>query len=394
MGAIFSELLIQTAGGGINVATLTDDYTVSTALDGMSAQFHQLTPSGANRNFILPDPSEGLVGCFFIVGNDAASGGYSVPVRGKTLTAGGTLSSVSTIGTLAPGMMALSVCYWDGTYWRWSYKSFAPAADLTLTGILTAAGIINSATVSTGTALSNTAAITGAGNAMTVAANPSGATASPDAVVIGLTQTTNNRSSGTATALDITVTGRAGDVGGTYEAIRGTAALNGGSATAIFAKVAAGFSNLFDLSSVSTGEADDVLGDNLANARGWRVGASTYLMKVVTTTGAKIVQFAQGIGADSISEVTSAAGVTVDGCLIKDGRAALLATAGMFSSTEQTGTGSSQNVAHGFGAAPSMWWAVPTDTTAGWVVSAASQDATNISITVTTGAKFRVYALK
>lgn len=138
MGAIFSELLIQTAGGGINVATLTDDYTVSTALDGMSAQFHQLTPSGANRNFILPDPSEGLVGCFFIVGNDAASGGYSVPVRGKTLTAGGTLSSVSTIGTLAPGMMALSVCYWDGTYWRWSYKSFSPAADLTLAGTLSA----------------------------------------------------------------------------------------------------------------------------------------------------------------------------------------------------------------------------------------------------------------
>ena len=138
MGAIFSELLIQTAGGGINVATLTDDYTVSTALDGMSAQFHQLTPSGANRNFILPDPSEGLVGCFFIVGNDAAGGGYSVPVRGKTLTAGGTLSSASTIGTLAPGMVALSVCYWDGTYWRWSYKSLGPAADLTLTGILTA----------------------------------------------------------------------------------------------------------------------------------------------------------------------------------------------------------------------------------------------------------------
>lgn len=393
MGAIFSELLIQTAGGGINVATLTDDYTVSTALDGMSAQFHQLTPSGANRNFILPDPSEGLVGCFFIVGNDAASGGYSVPVRGKTLTAGGTLSSVSTIGTLAPGMMALSVCYWDGTYWRWSYKSFAPAADLTLTGILTAAGIINSATVSTGTALSNTAAITGAGNAMTVAANPSGATASPDAVVIGLTQTTNNRSSGTATALDITVTGRAGDVGGNYEAIRGTPVLNGGSATAIFAKVAAGFTRLFDLSETATGEGNVMLADNLADAFSIRQ-ASTYLMKVVTTTGAKIVQFAQGIGADSISEVTSAAGVTVDGCLIKDGRAALLATAAMFSSTEQTGTGSSQNVAHGFGAAPSMWWAVPTDTTAGWVVSAASQDATNISITVTTGAKFRVYALK
>lgn len=97
---------------------------------------------------------------------------------------------------------------------------------------------------------------------------------------------------------------------------------------------------------------------------------------------------------DTISEKTAAAGVTVDNCLIKDGRAALLATAALFISTEQTGTGSSQNVAHGFGSAPSMWWVVPTDTTAGWVVSAGSSDATNVSITVTSGAKFRVYAIK
>ena len=113
-----------------------------------------------------------------------------------------------------------------------------------------------------------------------------------------------------------------------------------------------------------------------------------------TWTAANTFSHASGVTTDTLTERTSAAGVTVDGCLIKDGRAALLATAAMFTSTEQTGTGSSQNVAHGFGAAPSMWWAVPTDTTAGWVVSAASQDATNISITVTTGAKFRVYALK
>ena len=113
-----------------------------------------------------------------------------------------------------------------------------------------------------------------------------------------------------------------------------------------------------------------------------------------TWTAANTFSHASGVTTDTLTERTSAAGVTVDGCLIKDGRAALLATAAMFTSTEQTGTGSSQNVAHGFGAAPSMWWAVPTDTTAGWVVSAASQDATNISITVTTGAKFRIYALK
>lgn len=113
-----------------------------------------------------------------------------------------------------------------------------------------------------------------------------------------------------------------------------------------------------------------------------------------TWTAANTFSHASGVTTDTLTERTSAAGVTVDGCLIKDGRAALLATAAMFTSTEQTGTGSSQNVAHGFGAAPSMWWAVPTDTTAGWVVSAGSADATNVSITVTSGAKFRIYALK
>jgi len=301
-------------------------------------------------------------------------------------------TGVTTYATLAPGQWAWMLS--SGTTATWQVvASLADLVSLTLTGALTAVGITNNSTLDQNGNIDHDTTQAASGAGLDTLTQVSSATGSPDAVVVGLTQITNNRSSGTATALDITVTGRAGDVGGTYEAIRGTPVLNGGSATAIFAKVAAGFTRLFDLSETATGEGNVMLADNLADAFSIRQ-ASTYLMKVVTTTGAKIVQFAQGIGADSISEVTSAAGVTVDGCLIKDGRAALLATAGMFSSTEQTGTGSSQNVAHGFGAAPSMWWAVPTDTTAGWVVSAASQDATNISITVTTGAKFRVYALK
>lgn len=100
------------------------------------------------------------------------------------------------------------------------------------------------------------------------------------------------------------------------------------------------------------------------------------------------------IETDTINETTAAAGVTVDSCLIKDGRAALLATAAMFTSTEQTGTGSSQNIAHGFGSTPSSYQIIPSDTTAGWVVSARSADATNVTVTVTNGAKFYVHALK
>lgn len=98
---------------------------------------------------------------------------------------------------------------------------------------------------------------------------------------------------------------------------------------------------------------------------------------------------------DTVAEKTAAAGVTVDGCLIKDGRAAALATASMFTSTEQTGTGSAQTVAHGLGSTPSMyWWTISADASGTFVVASPSADATNVTLTVTTGAKFYVYALK
>jgi hypothetical protein len=115
-----------------------------------------------------------------------------------------------------------------------------------------------------------------------------------------------------------------------------------------------------------------------------------------TWTAANTFSHATGVTTDTLTERTAAAGVTVDGCLIKDGRAALLATASLFTSTEQTGTGSSQNVAHGFGAAPSMvWFAVSEDPAgSGFDVAPGAHDATNCVFTVTTGVKFFVYAIK
>lgn len=261
-------------GGGVYVATLTDNYTISTTAGSLSAQVYGLTPSGADRQIILPDPNARLVGTVYLITNSATSGAYSILVRGKTLTVPGVLSSESTIGTIANGVTAFAICHFDGTYYRWRYQPLSSLASLVLTGTL-AALVVSTDTISEQTA-----------------------------------------------AAGVTVDGV-------------------------------------------------LLKDN----------------SVTVGTGGQV-------STNTIAEKTGASGVTVDGCLIKDGRAALLATAGMFTSTEQTGTGSSQNVAHGFGAAPSMWWAVPTDTTSGWVVSAASTDATNVAITVTTGAKFRVYALK
>ena len=98
---------------------------------------------------------------------------------------------------------------------------------------------------------------------------------------------------------------------------------------------------------------------------------------------------------DTIAEKTSGSGVTVDGCLVKDGRAAALATAAMTTSAEQTGTGAPQTVAHAIGATPSMFWVSWTEIPVGGCSSTSvSVDATNVTLTVTSGAKFRIHALK
>lgn len=69
----------------------------------------------------------------------------------------------------------------------------------------------------------------------------------------------------------------------------------------------------------------------------------------------------------------------------------------MFVSTEKTGTGSSQNIAHGLGVAPSAVLIVPTDTsptTAGdYTATEGTHTTTNVVATVTSGKKFKVWAM-
>ena len=395
MDTLLSYLLRFAVGGGVYVdAAMAANYTVNLTIGTMSPHFYNLAPASADRQFILPDPAATLIGVPFLVSNSAAGGGYNVLVRGKTLTYTGTLSSASTIGTIPPGVTAYAICYDDGTYFRWKYQALSSADALTLTGALTAGGIINNSTLDQNGNIDHDTTQTGSGAGLDTLAQVSSATGSPDAVVVGLTQITNNRTAGTATAVDITVTGRAGDTsGGTYEAIRGTFVRAAGSAIAIFAKVSAGFSHLFDLTDVATGEADVVVKDNLADAFGIREAANYYI-KVVTTAGAKLVAFGQGIASDTISELTATSGVTVDGCLIKDGRVAALAVSSQTMSAEQTGTGAPQTVAHSIGSTPTIVQVIPTDTTSGWVVTGLSVDGTNVTVTVTLGAKFRVYSFK
>lgn len=84
--------------------------------------------------------------------------------------------------------------------------------------------------------------------------------------------------------------------------------------------------------------------------------------------------------------------ITRTGPLVKGTSAGI----GLFVSTEQTGTGASQNVAHGLGVVPAKVVLVPTDTapaTAGdYTAAQGVHDATNVKATVTSGKKFVVMA--
>lgn len=67
---------------------------------------------------------------------------------------------------------------------------------------------------------------------------------------------------------------------------------------------------------------------------------------------------------------------------------------GVFVSTEQTGTGSAQNVAHGLGRAPTKVLIAPTEWSSGQNVDIAegTHTTTNVVCTVTSGVKFKVLA--
>lgn len=69
----------------------------------------------------------------------------------------------------------------------------------------------------------------------------------------------------------------------------------------------------------------------------------------------------------------------------------------LFMSTEQTGTGSPQNVAHGLGAAPSVVFVSFTEFNGddgAHDIAEGTHTATNIVLTVTSGAKFKVLAIR
>lgn len=67
----------------------------------------------------------------------------------------------------------------------------------------------------------------------------------------------------------------------------------------------------------------------------------------------------------------------------------------IFQSAEVTGTGAGQTTAHGLAYTPTVFWATVTEDPAGtgFDVSAITADATNLTVTVTNGVKYRLYAM-
>lgn len=137
--------------------------------------------------------------------------------------------------------------------------------------------------------------------------------------------------------------------------------------------------------------------------------AGVTIDSVLCKDGSVTVGTGGQVKTDTIAEKTSAAGVTIDGVLLKDGAvtgsvtgnastataASSIAAAGVFLSTEQTGNGSEQSVAHGLGSTPVLAYAIPSDLTGGaYTVAYGTHDSTNVNVTVTTGEKYRVVAFK
>jgi hypothetical protein len=168
------------------------------------------------------------------------------------------------------------------------------------------------------------------------------------------------------------------------------------------ANEAAGFDGM-TVKSYASGDTNITLfglGTKIRYATGLTPGAIFYIGATAgrfdtAATAGDAVGIARVISATLIRITRDVSGAAVSGAAITAGTLPVskLAT---FKSTEQTGTGSAQNIAHSLGGTPGLVIVYPTDTspaTAGaYTMTEGTHDATNCVVTVTTGKKYKVVA--
>lgn len=141
-------------------------------------------------------------------------------------------------------------------------------------------------------------AMTAAGEGHSLTATINHATASVEGTDISVAQLTTARTSGSVSALKLSATSLAGDSGGTYNDLEFAVTDGGGSAVHNAMLMGAGFDALLNLAACATGEADIVLGDNLASAAMFREAANEYL-SFVTTNSSEAVKVSQDLDLDA-----------------------------------------------------------------------------------------------
>lgn len=138
------------------------------------------------------------------------------------------------------------------------------------------------------------------------------------------------------------------------------------------------------------------------NLRRAAVGVGLIVKPAAGTALASSPSITSGTGAASEAEPNGSLYLRTNGDVVgrRGGAWEVLLSAGRalrvtppFKSTEQTGNGSPQNVAHGLGVVPSVVLIQPSNLTGGpYVVVEGTHTSTNVVVTVTNGEKYLVVA--
>lgn len=234
-----------------NVETLTGNKT----LNIYDSNEQALDPNGASRDVTFAFLSNGRKVNFY---NTADAAGENLVIKSP----GG-----STITTINRGEAASVVGDTDSWEVTEPPEAYQTIVDLVMTG-----------------SVDQDLALTAAGDAWNSATTINHATAAVEGIDLTIAQLTTARTSGTVSGIKVALTSLAGDTGGTYNDLELNCTDGGGATPTHNAiKIGAGFDALIDVSAASTGEADVVVGANLAAAFVFRTSALTHLTYRTTT---------------------------------------------------------------------------------------------------------------